>query len=148
VKNVSKVPYKSGDVVDIPLPSGKLVRGWIIYASSYFKDAIGLLTYAAKSRDAAELPHLEPMGQTIYTSALAAAHHGWKVVGYCDVDENTMKRTTRIVGGQVFMGDNCVRQAAPADQHELPKMLAKGMIVVHRELEEMYSHRTSAAEAE
>jgi hypothetical protein len=139
--------FKAGDIVEIPLPSGKVAIGWIVYVSNYFKSIIGLIGYGFKGMDLNRIGVVLPATPPIYTAIEAAKHYQWAAVGRKPVDEAALLTTERIVGGEVFVGDQCVRSATDEDRERLHKMLVKGMPLVHEELEEIGAKQDSNGSA-
>jgi hypothetical protein len=132
-----QAPFKAGDVVEIRTLTGKIVIGWVVYVSDYFNDLLGVLVYEGKKIRLESLPEMKPLVETIYTSGNAAKHYGWKQIGHFKPDASIINRTKRIVGGEVYVGDDCISAASEQDRYTLPKMLVKGMPIVFDELERL-----------
>lgn len=118
--------FKSGDIVDVQLPSGLHTRGMVLYVSAFFRDVIGVV-----------FPPDGGSFEVQYTNIKAAEHYGWKVVDHRELGPDALAKTERIIGGEVFVGDEMVRSASNEDFKKLPRMLVKGMPVIFDELAQM-----------
>ena len=130
--------FREGDIVEIPLPSGRVAIGWIVYTSGYFKNLIGVLACGCKGIDIDHIDDTLNKFVPIYTSATAAKHYHWSVIGCKSISKAVSQVTTRIVGGEVFVADTCIRLATDEDRKTLHKMLTKGMPLVYEELEQLF----------
>ena len=133
---MKKQPLAEGDIIEISLPSGKRLLGWVVYVSTYFKDAVGLLVYP-RSQSLNDISGASPLTGVIYTGAPAVKAVGWRVVDNRPVDERARHRTMRRVAGEVWEGDECLRSAGSLDWEQLPNMLAMGIKAVQNELESL-----------
>lgn len=42
--------YHEGDIVEIPLPDGRIAIGWILHISQHFKNAVGFVVFGIKGQ--------------------------------------------------------------------------------------------------
>jgi hypothetical protein len=134
--------FDLGDVVEVPLSDGRTAIAWIVYISNYFKDCVGFMVLGLKGQhvdlqQAATGLTLKSFGP-LYTNRRVLAQSGWKKVSFVPLEEHHKMLTKRIVGGDVFIGDEWIGNAEELGETRLPSMLAMGMSAVHHAIEEAF----------
>lgn len=132
---------KEGDFVIVPLPGGRSAVGRIVHLSQHFKNAVGFVVYGiAGGLPEGELRELigsERLGP-LYTHIDAIQHYGWKVLGNHPVSAADRSLTKRRVGGEVYVGDDCIGSVADLGCYDLKPMLGMGMPVVHKLIQDEF----------
>jgi hypothetical protein len=129
------VKRRALDVGDIVLiPAGKVcVPAKVLYRSNYFKDLVLLGLYAVAAR-LGEVPS-EPLSRPavlVYTSQQPALKGRWVLDGRQPLSEDERGRARRIVGGDVWLNDECLGPASEAEMKQLPRMQALGAALVEK----------------
>lgn len=138
--------YQEGDIVEIPLPDGRIAIGWILHISQHFKNAVGFIVFGIKGqtrKDAffnaeADAPLSMKVLGPLYTHIDAIKHHGWAVVSHQPISEEKRQLTKRLVGGGVYVADTYLGEAADVGEPGLKPMLAMGMPVVYWEIDKAF----------
>ena len=126
-----------GDLVEVPAGKKGSVTAAVLYVSSHFKDVI-LLGFCELQVGGGPCRLSD---QYFYTEVSAIKRGRWKLIknGYAaPVDPSV---STRIVGGEVWTGDQKVRDATSVDRKDLPKMRVAGPVLMERRAEEYLSIR-------
>ena len=99
---------REGDVVEIPLPSGRMAVGWILHISQLFRDAVGFIVFGIKGQlgnaNSDRSRSLQVRGP-LYANIDAINHYGWKTIAHQPVSESRRLLTKRRIGGDVYVGD-------------------------------------------
>ncbi len=138
--------YREGDIVQIPLPDGRKAVGWILHISQRFKDAVGFVVFGIEGQvredvvflGNSEFPSSMAVLGPLYTNVDAVKHYGWKVVAHQPVSETKRELARRQVGGGVYVADEYLGSAEQLGEGNLKPMLAMGMPVVYREIEQAF----------
>ena len=64
--------------------------------------------------------------EPVYTSSVGIRKSGWKVVGNRELTQENVNLSLRITGGQVWLGDNCLRVATAEDSRTIRQMIVFG----------------------
>lgn len=133
---------KAGDVLRIPLPSGMIALGKVLYASRRYRNAM-LLGVAEGVHLSNVVPSSRDYSAALfYTSVACPSHLGWDVVAHEAVSEVETARSLRIVAGDVWLGDTHVRSASDADRSTLPQMSVLGSGLLQKKVYEFFSNDT------
>jgi hypothetical protein len=138
--------FKEGDIVEIPLPDGRVAIGWILHISRHFKDAVGFIVFGIKGqvreevvfRGDSEIPSSMTIMGPLYTHIDALKHYGWRAITHQPVSEANRQLTRRQVGGGVYVADDYLGAAEELGELGLKPMLAMGMPVVYAEIERAF----------
>jgi ribosomal protein L21E len=122
--------FNVGDIVEVKLADGSKIQGHVLYISEYFQDVIGTV-----------FPINGGAFEVQYTNVKAAKHYGWKIIGHREITKNDLEKTKRIVGGEVYVGDQMTRSATEDDWKSLPRMLVKGMPIILDDLQLIVANR-------
>lgn len=133
--------FQEGDIVEIPLPDGRLAIAWILHLSKHFKDAVGFVVFGIKEQlrnDNFEAkPFLDVIGP-LYTHVAALKHYGWKTFAHQSISESKRLLTKRRVGGDVYLGDDYLGSVEELGEENLRPMLVMGMPVIYQEIEKAF----------
>jgi hypothetical protein len=130
---MKRIKAVEGDIVLIPTKSGEYGVAKILYVPQVFRNVILLGIYQAATTNV-EAPFNLPEQfavPCIYTGSQTIKLGEWPVVARTRVADHEKDLSRRIVGGHVWLGDECVREASPDDRDRLPPMG-----VAHRSLVE------------
>ena len=130
---------KSGDIILIPVDEDRCAVAKIIYLSKYFKDVILLRTYplvVSFSVGTIELPKNLVKELLIYTGNQKIKMEKWKKIDNIPVTEPETKMSKRIVGGDVWIEDECMRTATDQDCKNLERMLVSGARLVENKMKD------------
>ena len=142
--------YQEGDVVEIPLPDGRIAIGWVLHISQHFKDAVGFIVFGIKGQiredvvfrgDSYVASSMTVLGP-LYTHIDALKHYGWKVFAHQPVSDAKRQLTRRQVGGGVYVADDYLGSADELGEPCLKPMLAMGIPVVYGKIEEAFGKAT------
>lgn len=133
--------FQEGDIVEIPLPDGRMAIGWILHISQHFKNAVGFVVFGIKGHEsdirydpesgrAASAKVLGPL----YTHINALEHYGWKSIAHQPVSESKRLLTKREVGGGVYVADKYIGSLEEVGEPDIKPMLAMGMPVIYTEI--------------
>jgi hypothetical protein len=135
--------FQEGDIVEIPLPDGRSAVGWILHISERFKDAVGFIVFGVKGQirneDVMMNPKLDVLGP-LYTHIDAIKHYGWNPIAHQTISESTRMLTKRRVGGDVYLGDDCLGSVEKLDGYNLKPMRAMGMPLIYNEIERAFGN--------
>ena len=142
--------YHEGDILEIPLPDGRVAIGWILHISQHFKNAVGFIVFGIKGqirkdavfRGDSDVPSSTKVLGPLYTHIDALKHYGWKVFAHQPVSEPKRQLTRRQVGAGVYVADVYLGSAEELGEPGLRPMLAMGMPVVYGEIEEAFGKAT------
>ena len=136
---------REGDLVEIPLPTGRTAIGWILHISHRFRDAVGFVLFGIKGQpcnaDVGAPPSLTVRGP-VYTHIDAIKHYGWRRLAHQPISESRRLLTKRRKGGEVYVGDNHVASVDELDGTDVPPMLAMGMPLVFKEIDKAFGNAT------
>jgi hypothetical protein len=134
---MKKKRVQIGDVVLIPAKDN-YVPGKVVYVSKYFKNVI-LLGLYRKLIKGKIMPKTLPGAffKLVYTSQEPILKGRWEVVGNESPMLSQAGLTKRIVGGEVWIDDECIAPATDADFKSLPKMSVWGAGLVEDEVAEL-----------
>ena len=132
--------FREGDIVQIPLPDGRVATGWILHLSKRFKDAVGFIVFGIEDQVAHDVVYNFSTGDPIsmkvlgplYTHGDNMSISGWKVFAHQPVSEAKRQLTRRQVGGGVYVADDYLGSAVELGEPGLKPMLAMGMPVASR----------------
>ncbi len=124
---------KKSDIGDIILiPAGdRYVLAKVLYVSKWYKNLI-LLGLSKESIAERRMPSDMPTRfvDLIYTSQEPIAKKRWHSVGHEPLMEGQIGLAKRIVGGEVWLDDQCLGPATDEDFKVLPRMRALGAALV------------------
>lgn len=125
---------EEGDLISIDLADGRSFIGKVIFVSNYFRDVILLAIYRADAwQQEGALAGRQP-ALLIYTSSKCVGSKGWAKTGSEPVTEGERLRSQRIVGGEVWLGDEELGPAQASDWKSLPRMDVAGCKAVEEDL--------------
>jgi hypothetical protein len=129
--------FREGDIVEIPLPDGRVALGWLLFTSEVFKDIVGFVVFGIKGLSRRQEFVLEKALHVLgplYTNIVALDHYGWRKVAHQRVSEAQRLLTKRDVGGRIYIGDRCIGSAVDGREPKLPPMLVMGMPAVYERI--------------
>ena len=137
-----------GDLVEIPLPDGRTAIGWILHISKLFKSMIGFVVFGIKGQVREDVEHDLEIGDLssmkvlgpFYTNEDAITHYGWMTFANHKISPGKRQLTKRLVGSNVYVGDECIREATLPDQSTLKPMLSMGMVAVYQHIERAFGN--------
>lgn len=133
---------QEGDVVEIPLPDGRVAIGCLLHVSQRFQNAVGFVVFGIKGQlrddvlldaqtgNLASIAVLGPM----YTHMDAIQHYGWKAYAHQPITESKRLLTKRNVGGNVYVADEFIGPLDTVSESGLNPMLAMGMPLIYSEI--------------
>ena len=129
---MKKKEVREGEIVMIA--AGECyVAAKVLYLSKWFKDLILLGLYKEPLSDLAMPASLSSkFAQMVYTSQEPILKGRWNSVGHEPLLPWQTGLAKRIVGGEVWLGDECLGAASKADFDELPRMQALGAALVEK----------------
>ncbi len=148
--------FEEGDIVEIPLPDGRIAIAWILHISKRFKNAVGFVVLAIKGRrledviydnDTGMVRSLKVLGP-LYTHIDNLALTGWTTFAHQPISDEKRQWTRRQVGGGVYVGDDYVGSAAELGERDLRHMLVMGIPVVYKEIEKTFGEATAENESQ
>lgn len=129
---------REGDIVEIPLPDGRVAVGWILHVSTRFAGAVGFVVFGIKGVLREDFVvasrNLSVLG-VLYTNIAAVAHYGWKVIAHQPLTDAKRALTKRRVGGDVYVADDYIGPVEGHSTDDLKPMLLYGMAAVYNEIE-------------
>lgn len=145
--------FQEGDIVEIPLPDGRIVIGRILHISQRTRGAIGFIVLGIKGQVREDMvvnpttgnPTTMPVLGPLYTSIDAARHYGWNVVEHVPMKERDRLLTKRRVGHGVYVGDEFIGTVDELGDHSLRPMLLYGMVAVYSVIERALGKFVSGA---
>ena len=111
----------------------------IIYLSKYFKDVILLRTYplvVSFSVETIELPKDFEKELLIYTGNQKIKMEKWRKLNNISVTDEEKKMSKRIVGGDVWIEDECMGNATEQDYQILLHMDVDGTKLVENRMKD------------
>ena len=143
--------FKEGDIVEIPLPDGRMAIGWILHISRRFKNAVGFVVFGIKGQlrvDAvSEFRSSRPEGMKVlgplYTHMDALKHYRWRTFAHQAVSHDKRMLTKLNVGGNVYVADDYLGPIKKVDDPTVRPMLAMGMPVIYSEIEKAFGKPTT-----
>jgi hypothetical protein len=138
--------FQEGDIVEIPLPDGRIATGWILHISRRFKDAVGFVVFGIQGqvrddivfdRDSGRPLSMSVLGP-LYTHIAALEYYGWRVSAHQPISDATRQLTRRHVGGGVYVADEFLGSAEELGEPDLRPMLVMGMPVVYDEIDRAF----------
>lgn len=138
--------FREGDIVEIPLPDGRIATGWILHLSKHFKDAVGFIVFGITGQLAQDIVLDAVTGDPVSMKVLGPLYthvdnmtlSGWKVFAHQPISEAKRQLTRRLVGGGVYVGDDFLGSAVELGERNLKPMLAMGMPIIYREIEKAF----------
>ena len=138
-----------GDIIEMPLPDGRVAVCWIVHQSQHFKDAVGFVVFGMKGQKAAgvvrEAGTGRPLSMSVfgplYTHKDAFEHYGCIKVGHQAIDERQRAMTRRIVGGGVYVGDEYIGSVDEVDATGLKHQLIGGLPACYKDIEKAFPDR-------
>ena len=130
---------KLGDIILIPIDGDRCGIAKIIYLSKYFKDVILLNIYpliANFSEKVIELSANIPDELLIYTGNQKIKTEEWKKLNNIMVTEEEKRLSTRIVGGEVWIEDECIGTATEQDRKKINRMGVDGTKLVEDKIKD------------
>ncbi len=129
---------QEGDVILIPLSAEEYVVAKILFASRIFKHCI-LLGVTNVVTHSLSMPTSLP---SKYIAQMYAADWDilegiWHKVGNLPVSEEERQASLRLVGDEVWLGDELLRKASKRDMTRLPQMSPGGSIAVEYDIQVM-----------
>lgn len=114
---------EAGTIISIPIDDS-LAIGKILYVSSYFKRTMLLKVYIALVDQGSDYHAVidSQAFELFYTGTVLAEKGKWPSLGFENLTEEELHCSKRIVGGDVWLLDECL---GPATDHEfstVPKM--------------------------
>jgi hypothetical protein len=138
--------YQEGDLVEIPLPSGRIAVGLILHVSKYFKHAVGFIVFGIQGTKLNDIVIPDDSGiylsktflGPLYTHIDNLKTTGWKVIAHQPVSEAKRQLTRRQVGGGIYVADEYLGSADELGESSLKPMLSMGMPVIYAEIESAF----------
>jgi Immunity protein 26 len=138
--------FQEGDIVEIPLPDGRIAIGRILHISQRTQRAIGFIVLGIKGQVREDVvvnpttgsPTTMPVLGPLYTDIDAARHYRWKVVEHVPMKERDRLLTKRRVGDGVYVGDEFIGSVDELGDHSLKPMLLYGMVAVYNVIERAF----------
>ena len=130
---------KLGDIILIPIDGDRCGIAKIIYLSKYFKDVILLNIYpliANFSEKVIELSANIPDELLIYTGNQKIKTEEWKKLNNVMVTEEEKRLSTRIVGGEVWIENECIGTATEQDRKKINRMGVDGTKLVEDKIKD------------
>ena len=130
---------KLGDIILIPIDGDRCGIAKIIYLSKYFKDVILLNIYpliANFSEKVIELSANIPDELLIYTGNQNIKTEEWKKLNNIMVTDEEKRLSTRIVGGEVWIEDECIGTATEQDRKKINRMGVDGTKLVEDKIKD------------
>ena len=132
---MDKQQVRVGNVYAIP-GGGKFAFGKIVYLSEYFKDVM-LVRFFEKAYSSPEAPseELDALpSKGIFTGMDSIKKGGWKLVASTLVSEAEKAMSRRIVGGDVWVGDDHIGPASDEELRTLPQMDVYGYRLIEKKV--------------
>lgn len=144
--------FHEGDIVEIPLPSGRTAIGWILHISQRFRGAVGFVVFGIKGQVSDDVVYDSASGNPasikvlgpLYTHMDAIKYYGWKTLANQAISESRRQCTKREVGGGIYVGDEYIGSVEEVAAPNVKPMLAMGMPVVYSKIEEAFRQTESA----
>ena len=145
--------FHEGDIVEIPLPDGRVAIGWILHISKHFKNAVGFVVFGIKGKVRDDIQFDADTGKplsmgvlgVLYTHIANLSLCGWRTYAHQPISESTRLLTKRHVGGDVYVGDDYVGSIEELGEQNLRPMLVMGMPVVYMEIERAFGRQSESA---
>lgn len=134
--------FREGDIVQIPLPDGRVATGWILHVLKRFKNAVGFIVFGVEGQTSTNVVNDSTTGNPIsmnvlgplYTHLDNLALSGWRTIAHQPISDAKRELTRRQVGGGVYVADDYLGSAEELGEQNLRPMLAMGMPVVYSEI--------------
>lgn len=125
---------KAGQIVAIPTGDGRYVAGKLLFLSKRYRNValIGLSPREVRVDDPAPGLLEVDLEMLLYGSKAAVASGRWPILGSSPLSDWERAQSLRRVAGGVWLADDYVREATPADLEELPEMRVKGDLLVEK----------------
>ena len=138
--------FQEGDIVEIPLPDGRAAIGWILHISQRFKNAVGFVVCGIKGEKREDVnfdpitgdPASMKIFGPLYTHIDNLTLSDWKIFAHQPLSNATRILTKREVGGNVYVGDECLGTVEELGEYDLKPMLGMGMPAVYKEIEKAF----------
>lgn len=120
---MNKKSISEGSIIVIPTEIGYVVSK-ILYVSEYFKNTALFKVYSKQVKTPVSYASAVESDDfnLFYTSTIAIKQGAWIKVSEQVLSEAENSFLTRIVGGDVWYKDECIRPASDGDYSSLPKM--------------------------
>jgi Immunity protein 26 len=138
---VRKNYIKLGDIILIPINGEQCAVAKIIYLSKYFKDLILLSVYPLFVKTLTKSMELPPSINNellIYTGNQKIKKDEWIKIQNVPVNEEEKKLSKRIVGGEVWIEDECIGTATEEDRETLERMGVDGAKLVENKIKDYF----------
>jgi hypothetical protein len=122
-----------GDLVLLPLNTGESAICRVLYKSGYFRNVILLGIYGKYDPAQVLQAGSNPL-ELIYCGSTSIKNRKWPCIGNLPLSEDEKGLSKRIVGGDVWVGDECLGGVA-GENATLPKMSVFGDKVLLRAVE-------------
>lgn len=129
---MTKQRVQPGHVILIPIASARYAVGQVLFVSKVFRNVILLALYDQCVTAAVMPDALGKVAHNLYTSRVPIQIGRWIAVGLNASHCNNPLVTQRIVGGEVWIEDTCLRPATKEDLQILPTMGVMGATLVER----------------
>ena len=139
---------REGELVEIPLPDGRIAIGWILHVSKLFSRMVGFVVFGIKGQIRTDVEQDRETGNILsmkilgpwYTHEDAITHYGWRTFASQTISPAKRQLTKRLVGSNVYVGDDCLGKATQNEISTLKPMLAMGMEAVYRHIEKAFGN--------
>lgn len=136
---MGKVKVRCGDVVAIPAGGGRRIAAKVLFLSKRNKD-VALFALTDREVDAQQGISAVSWADYklfLYSSAVPVNRGDWHIVGYLPLSEEEAGASRRVVGGELWVGDEYLGPASPVDSTELPQMDVLGLRLLERMAERL-----------
>lgn len=118
-----KVKMTEGAIVTIPLDGGHVICK-VLYLSSYFKNTalFKVFTKKLESDEGYENLLASPDFKLFYLGTKLIKNGRWPILGVEPISPAELECNRRIVGGDVWLADECLGSASDDQLKNLPKM--------------------------
>lgn len=136
---MGKVKVRCGDVVAIPAGAGRRIAAKVLFLSKRNKD---VALFALTDREVGATQEVSALSWAdyklfLYSSAVPVNRGDWHIVGHLPLSEEEAAASRRVVGGELWVGDDYLGPASPVDSAELPQMDVLGLRLLERKAERL-----------
>jgi hypothetical protein len=142
IQKAKPAKAKTGDILQILLPSGLVGFGKVLYTSRRYRDVMLFGVALGAYSSSAVPPSLDYSAALFYTSVVCPSHVGWTVVAREPVSAAEADRSLRIVAADVWLGDTYIRPASDSDRRTLPQMSLLGCRILQKKVYGFFSNDT------
>ncbi|MCA9078377.1 MAG: hypothetical protein KDA93_25345 [Planctomycetaceae bacterium] len=137
---------KEGDIIEIPLPDGRVAMAWILHESQRFKDGVGFIVLGIKGETGRNILYSDQTGAPmsmdtlgpLYTHKDVFEHYKCVKVGHQPITDRHKQLTKRIVASEVYVGDDCIGTIDEVDTTGVRQLAGGGMPVIYHYILEAY----------